>query len=154
MMGAGQADAVFLYGPEAWSKAAMPAAAGVVPALSNGSGDAGDNAPVALAAPFFPSALPAARLRDDPLVQAWHVAAAASALCAMPVLPRLSPAAAIGNWRCAAHMVAADECALAQARHQAQRVLTGTDAARALAPMRASPSIQFAPRRWMDGRLG
>jgi hypothetical protein len=148
---AGAADAVFLHGPDAAMQAPALHADGFRPALSTERhAAAGDPA---LSAPYFLAGLPDARLRHDPLVEAWRAAAAASALCGVLVVPRMTPAAAIGRWRRAADMAVADDGVAAAAQRQALRLTAGSDAGGALAPMEVSGPTQLALRRWMAQRV-
>jgi hypothetical protein len=146
----GVANAVFLAGAEAASRAASLTAEGFTPTLSTQMSEGSGHA--ALKAPFFLTGLPEARLRADPLVEAWRATAAASALCAVLVVPRLTPAAAIGRWRRAAVQGVADEAVAAQARSAVIRLVAGPDAAGALAPMQVGGATQLALRRWMAAR--
>jgi hypothetical protein len=147
----GAADAVFLHGPNAALQAPALLADGFRPALSTDRH--GASADPALAAPYFLAGLPEARLRHDPLVDAWRAAAAASMLCAVLVVPRMTPAAAIGRWRRAAAMTVADDDVRAAADREAMRLAAGSDAVGALAPMEVGGATQLALRRWMAQRV-
>jgi hypothetical protein len=146
---AGMADAVFIYGWEASKMAPAFLATGFSPAFSSRlDGHAGT-----LDAPSFLSGLPASRLQDDPLVAAWRAVASASALCAALLVPRLTPAAAIGRWRHAESACILDQDLAAQAQHQALHLAGAESAATALAPMQVSDPVQLALHRWIAGRL-
>lgn len=147
----GAADAVFLHGVQAASHAPGLVQAGFKPALSAMPDDVG---PPALLAPGFLAGLPQRRLRQDPMVEAWQAVAAASTLCAVLVVPRLTPAAAIGLWRHAASAGVADEALQAQARSHGIALADGAGARDALAPMQVSGDTQLALRRWLSERLG
>jgi hypothetical protein len=148
---AGAADAVFLHGPSAALQAPALLADGFRPALSTERH--GPAADPALAAPFFLTGVPESRLRRDPLVEAWRATAAASTLCAVLVVPRMTPAAAIGRWRRAAAMAITDDEVDAAAQREALRLAAGSDAAGALAPMEVGGTTQLALRRWMALRV-
>jgi hypothetical protein len=141
------ANAVFLHGPHAAARAPGLAAAGYAPAFRTRDSRAGF-----AQAPFFLASLPAARLRQDSLVAAWHGLAGAADLCAALVLPRHCPAEAIGRWRHAARAVLADDGLAGLARHQALHLAAGEEAAAGLAPMRLAPAAQMALCRWLSDR--
>ena len=143
-----EANAIFLYGPQAASRAPSLVASGYAAALSTGGGAGFAQAP------FFLASLSDARLRRDPLVTAWRALAGATDLCAALVLPRLCPAAAVGSWRRAAAGGLADDGLAEEARRQALHLVAGADATEALAPMRLAAGPRLALRRWMSDRLG
>jgi hypothetical protein len=142
---------VFLHGPNAALQAPALLADGFRPALSTAR-HAPESDP-ALAAAYFLTGLPEARLRRDPLVDAWRATAAASTLCAVLVVPRMTPAAAIGRWRRAAAEAVADDGVATAARREALLLAAGSDAAGALAPMQVGGATQLALRRWMAQRV-
>ena len=156
-----EANAIFLHGPQAAARAPGLVSAGYAPALATSGGlSPGDDvftragqAPFARV-PFFLTSLPASRLRQDSLVAAWHALAAAADLCAALVLPRLSPAEAIGRWRRAAQSVLADDNVADRVSHTALHLVAGGDARDALASMRLAPTAQIALRRWLSNRAG
>ena len=141
-----QANAIFLFGPQAASRVPSLMASGYSAALSTGGTARFGQAP------FFLASLPDARLRRDPLVAAWRALAGAADLCAALVLPRLCPAAAIGRWRRAALAGLADDGLIEQARRQGLHLLGGAGAIEALAPMRLAAGPHIALRRWLSDR--
>jgi hypothetical protein len=148
---AGAADAVFLHGPTAAMQAPALLAHGFRPALSIERHAAAYES--ALAAPYFLAGMPEARLRHDPLVDAWRAMATTTALCGVLVVPRMTPAAAIGRWRRAAAISVADDEVAAASQREALRLAAGSDAAGALAPMEVGGTTQLALRRWMAQRV-
>ena len=144
----GGADAVFLHGPVAAAQAGRLAVAGWAPARVTGTGLANP----ALHVPHFLSGVSPARLAGDPLVEAWRAAAAASALCAVMILPRLSPAASVGRWRHAARLAMVSGPVAQHAQRQAMILVADNQALAALSPMRADGVTQRALHRWMARR--
>jgi hypothetical protein len=147
------ANAMFLYGPMAAGQAARLASAGWAPALSTGTGSANGQAHPALHAPHFLSGVSPDRLAGDPLVEAWRAASAASALCAVMVLTRLTPAASIARWRHAARLGMTSAQVIEVAQRQAMILVADNQAAAALSPMRADAATQRALHRWLAARV-
>ena len=67
---------------------------------------------------------------------------------------RLSPAEAIGRWRHASRSALANPDVTEQARQHALQLVTGEQAADALAPMRLGPAAQIALHRWLSDKAG
>ena len=155
----GTVDAVFVHGPEARAGAAALVSAGFRPALSGWQDGVGAVANVAAvhavpgsAAPFFLGGLPPTRVLKDPLVAAWRAMAAASTLCAVLAVPRLTPAAATGRWQRAAAGSVDEEGVSARAGREALLLVTASGAATALASMQVDMPAQLGLRRWMAER--
>jgi hypothetical protein len=151
--GKSAANAVFLHGPEAASRAAPLLLAGFRPVLSTAPGLRDQPGLPGLQAPFFLSGLAEERAARDPLVAAWHAMAAATSLCAVLVVPRLTPAAAIAHWRQGVSAALREGAVTARAASQAMRLAAGEAVSSGLAPMQEDDSVQLALRRWLAARL-
>jgi hypothetical protein len=151
------ANAVFLHGPDVSLHAAALLNAGFRPALSTArSGSTASGAPFVdipgLEAPFFLASLAGQQAAQDPLVQAWHAMAAATSLCAVLVVPRLTPSAALSAWRQGVAASLQDGKVLRGAADQALYLAAGDAVSTALSPMQQNEGVQIALRRWMASR--
>jgi hypothetical protein len=150
-----KANAVFVHGPEAGLHAAPLLQAGFRPALSTArSGANGAAAAIpGLAAPYFLASLADQHAASDPLVRAWHAMAAATSLCALLVVPRLTPAAALGAWRQGVAASLRDGDAASGAAWETLHLAAGEAVSSTLSPMQQDESVQLALRRWLATRL-
>jgi hypothetical protein len=150
---AGAADAVFVHGSQALMQAGSLRGAGFAPTLSVSAAAGQDD--TVLGAPSFLAELPAWRLQSvqqGKRVAAWRALASASGLCAVLVVPRLTPRDALGRWRKAARLSLADDAVRARADVEGLRLVDGADAAAALAPMQAGFGLQLTLRQWIAER--
>jgi hypothetical protein len=135
---ASRADALYVRGEEAAARLPRLAADGLHPAFLVGPPQAGGSA-----APALGDLLALHGRRPDPaLLRGWETLATASALEAMLVLPRLSPARAVARWREASWTV-----------QPAPGLTRGQGAAALIRPLAAEPEAQLALRRWIAGRV-
>ncbi len=149
-----QVDAVCLRGHNVPALLAEAAAAGAVPVFSFGSVDdtgARRRDPAFPDLPCFDEFLAARPAGDEALRRAWFATAAASGLDIALVLPHLTPAALVAQWRHAAAQAAAT--VQAQASAAGVRALASPAANGATAALVTDTAAQLALRQWMARRL-
>jgi hypothetical protein len=101
--------------------------------------------------PCFDEFLAARPAGDEALRRAWFATAAASGLDIALVLPHLTPAALVAQWRHAAAQAAAT--VQAQASAAGVRALASPAANGATAALVTDTAAQLALRQWMARRL-
>ncbi len=147
---AAQADAMLLAGPGLLIALAAAQHAGMQPVFTFGPASA--TTPVRDEAwPTLPSVFE--RLSNAPpdLLTALRAAATAVQLEAGLMLPALTPAASISQWRRACAGLAADPELLAEAARLGVQIVP--DAAACAARLAPNPAAVFALRRWLAARF-
>ena len=151
-------DGVLLRGRKVGEQVAAMAGLGVQPVFSLGEAtDAGLAArdPAFPELPHFAELLSASRpdVVSGPLFSGWRAIAAATRLEFAVVLPQLTPAAMVAQWRRAgAEAAGAPEMAQATSG-QMVRALTGAAGAAEIAAVSAEAATLLELRRWLGTRL-
>jgi hypothetical protein len=151
-------EAVFVTGSDARARLAEAASAGAAPLFTLGvpaeSGMRRD--PLLPAIPTAPElaaglrdALPAGTQTTDALAAAWRSAAAATQIEFAMVLPRLTPAALVAQWRRAG----AEASQALRPRAPSVRLLCALEANAATAAVAAGPAAMLELRRWLAERF-
>ncbi len=149
----GAVDAVFLVGPNVPSLLPSAAAAGVMPLFTLGvptqNGVKGD--PLLPDVPTAPELVAALRgtLPTGPLAEAWRSVAAATQIEFALVLPPLTPAALVAQWRRAA----TEASTALQAKVSGVRLLGAPEANTATTAIAANSIAMLALRRWLAVRF-
>jgi hypothetical protein len=134
-------DAVFLLGPNVPSLLANAAAAGAAPLFTLGVPSPGG----LQCDPLLPGGTPP----TGPLAKAWRSAAAATQIEFALVLPPLTPAAMVAQWRHAATEVSQ----ALQPSTPGVRLLSAPEANTATAAIAADSTAMLALRRWLAARF-
>ena len=155
----GRVDGVLLRGRRVADQVAAMSAMGVPPVFSLGaSNDGGATArdPQFPDLPHFAELLTVSRpeAASGPLFDAWRAIAAATRLEFAVVLPQLTPAAMVAQWRRAGSEAAAAPELAKAASDQMVRALGGAAGAAEIAAVAAEANTLLELRRWLGARLG
>ena len=146
-------DAVFVSGPDTPALLAEAASAGAVPLFTLGVPTESSMQRDPLL-PEVPTALELATARRGArsgatLAGAWRSAAAATQIEFALVLPPLTPAALVAQWRCAG----AQASRMLQPKAPGVRLLCTPEANAATAAIAADPAAMLELRRWLAARF-
>ncbi len=148
---AGRVDAILLTGSNVPNRVQALTAAGLQPIFSLGADGGTGRDPALAAIPTLPE-LRMAAAGEAGLLEAWRATAAAARLNAAVVLPQLTPAALVAQWRGACRAAMLDPAADG-ARTAAQiTLLPAPGCVGALATMVAGENTLLALRRWLASR--
>ncbi len=152
---AASADAMLLQGAGLPAALAATAVAGMVPVLTlSGLGPPGDLSRDPLL-PDVPSAIEQLTGRAPPnILAALRAATLAVQLDAGLVLPQLTPAASVAQWRAACGLLLQDAEITAEATRQGIRLVSAATAATCTSGIAGDPATLLALRRWLATRYG
>ena len=150
-----QVDAIYLAGRHVPQAAATLAAAGAAPLFSFGALDDAGTPQRAADFPDVPAAteLFANRTVNEHLLAGWHAAASAAALNMALVLPQLTPAAMVAQWRRACAQASGSALVQAQAAADGLRPIPAPAAGVCTAAVLADTAALLELRRWLALRL-
>ena len=151
----GQVDTVCLAGRHVPDIAASLAAAGAAPLFSFGAVDDTGAPRRAADFPNTPDAaeLLAGRAVNEHLLAAWHAAASAAALNMALVLPQLTPAAMVAQWRRACALASGSSLVQSQASADGLRAIPAPAASACTTAVLADTAALLELRRWLALRL-
>ncbi len=150
-----QVDAVCLTGRHVPDTAAILAAAGAAPLFSFGALDDAGAPQRAADFPDVPAAteLLANRSVNEHLLAGWHAAASAAGLNMALVLPQLTPAAMVAQWRRACAQASGSTLVQTQAAADGLRPIPAPAASAYTAAVLADTAALLELRRWLALRL-
>ena len=150
-----QVDALCLYGREVPAMAGRLAASGATPLFSLGTLDESGILQRSADFPEVPTLLEvlAGRPVDAHLLAGWRAAAAAATLNMALVLPQLTPAAMVAQWRRACAQASGSSLIQVQAAAEGLRPVPAPSASRCIAAVLADTAAVLALRRWLATKL-
>ena len=156
---AGRVDAILLTGSNVPARVATLATSGLRPIFSLGAGGGSARDPALAGLPTLPElrkGAPGLRTEppgvEAPLFQAWRATAAAARLHAAVVLPQLTPASLVAQWRGACGAAILDPAVAGAGKAAELTLVSAPDCVAALATMVAGENTLLALRRWLASR--